>query len=412
MTSQPSETPASAPPGQAGSPAGPPGAAEEKDASRYTLPLRQPAAFALLVVNGVTLLFAVVDLLAIFQDWSANFLNGVDSSFGTFVGVVSVTFPLLAVLLATHIKPVLAQARLITVGALIEYGVSALFGVLCLLAGFLHGLTSSTTVNGLSSPRRALEAFLIRGAWLAVLAVAALAVYQVFQGMYAGVKPTPTGYPQQPGYPQPGYPYAYGQPGYPQQPYPPQQPPPYGPPQPGWAGPSGTHPTYAPAPAQPHYGGPTGAFQPPYAPPGYQAPPRADVSSPFATYANPATPAGPTSAPPTSAPPSSAPPAPTSAPPTQPAQQAQPAAPSQPPAPSQPAQPDAHPSEAVTQPMSMPRPDEPTAPSQQTAQSQPTPPSEPTAPNQPDSDDDDAQRTQVIQPPAGPEEPTQRWSQP
>ena len=119
MTSQPSETPASAPPGQASSPAG---AAEEKDASRYTLPLRQPAAFALLVVNGVTLLFAVVDLLLVFQDWSPNFLNGVDTSFGTFVGVVSVTFPLLAVLLATHIKPVLAQARLITVGALIEYG--------------------------------------------------------------------------------------------------------------------------------------------------------------------------------------------------------------------------------------------------------------------------------------------------
>jgi hypothetical protein len=370
VTSQPSEIPASTPPGQAGSPAGTAGAAEEKDASRYTLPLRQPAAFALLVVNGVTLLFAVIDLLAIFQDWSANFLNGVDSSFGTFVGVVSVTFPLLAVLLATHVKPVLAQARLITVGALIEYAVSALFGVVCLLAGFLHGLTSSNTINGLSSPRRALETFLIRGAWLAVLAVAALAVYQVFQGMYAGVKPAPTGYPQQPGYPpyaqQPGYPQTYGQ--YPQQAYPapPPPPPPYGPPQPGWAGPtSGTHPTYAPA--QPHYGGPTGAFQPPYAPPGYQAPPPADVSSPFASYANPATPPGPTSAPPSSAPPSSAPPssappAPTSAPSTQPAQ---PAAPTQPPAPSQ-----------------------------------------------PDSSEDDAQRTQVIQPPSGPDEPTQRWSQP
>jgi hypothetical protein len=363
VTSQPSETPASAPPGQASSPAG---AAEEKDASRYTLPLRQPAAFALLVVNGVTLLFGVVDLLLIFQDWSANFLNGVDSSFGTFVGVVSVTFPLLAVLLATHIKPVLAQARLITVGALIEYGVSALFGVVCLLAGFLHGLTSSITINGLSSPRRALEMFLIRGAWLAVLAVAALAVYQVFQGMYAGVKPAPTGYPQQP-----GYPYAYGQPGYPQQPYqqPPPPPPPYGAPQPGWAGPSGTHPTYAPA--QPHYGGPTGTFQPPYPPPGYQAPPpQADVSSPFASYANPATPAGQTSAPPAS----SAPPAPQSAPPAQPA----------------------HP------------PTPPPAPSQPAAPSQPSAPSH----NQPDSDEDDAQRTQIIHPPSGPEEPTQRWSQP
>jgi hypothetical protein len=399
VTSQPSETPASAPPGQASSPAGTAGAAEEKDASRYTLPLRQPAAFALLVVNGVTLLFAVIDLLAIFQDWSANFLNGVDSSFGTFVGVVSVTFPLLAVLLATHVKPVLAQARLITVGALIEYAVSALFGVVCLLAGFLHGLTGSNTINGLSSPRRALETFLIRGAWLAVLAVAALAVYQVFQGMYAGVKPAPTGYPQQqPGYPpyaqQPGYPQTYGQ--YPQQAYPPPPPPPYGPPQPGWAGPtSGTHPTYAPA--QPQYGGPTGAFQPPYAPPGYQAPPPADVSSPFASYANPATPPGPTSAPPSS----STPPAPSQAP--------------QSAAPSQPAPAGEHPTEAVTQPMSMPRPDEPAAPSQPAAPTQPAAPSQPAAPtqpNQPDSSEDDAQRTQVIQPPSSPDEPTQRWSQP
>jgi hypothetical protein len=408
VTSQPSETRASAPPGPAGpagSPAGPASAAEEKDPSRFTLPLRQPAAFALLVVNGVALLFAVIDLLAIFQDWSANFLSSVDSSFGTFVGLVSVGFPLLAVLLATHLKPALPQARLITVGTLIEYGVSALFGVVCLLAGFLHGLTSTGTINGLSSPRRALESFLIRGAWLALLAVAALAVYQLFQGLYGGVKPAPTGYPQQPGYPQPGYPYAYGQPGYPQQPYPQAPPPPpYGQPQPGWAAaPSGTHPTYPPG--QPPYGGPTAAFQPPYPPPGYQAPPPADVSSPFASYANPPAPPGQTSAPPSPSPgPTSAPPAGEARPaepaarPTSPVQPAPPAQPAQPAPPAQPAQPAwaaqpalDDPTEAVTQPMSPPRPDQP---------------------SQPDSADDDAQRTQVIHPPASPDEPTQRWSQP
>src|SRR5262249_55885704 len=177
-----SRAPAPPTPAPRAGPAPSAGAAGEKAASQFTLPLRQPAAFALLVVNGLTLLFAVFDMIVIFQGWSTNFLSRVDSSFGDFVGVVSVGFPLLAVLLATHVKPALGQARLITVVALIEYGVSALFGVLCLLVGFLHGLTDTGTVTGLSPARRAFETFLIRGAWLAVLAVAALAVYQLFQG--------------------------------------------------------------------------------------------------------------------------------------------------------------------------------------------------------------------------------------
>jgi hypothetical protein len=283
VTSQPSETP---PPGS--DPANQPGAAPasepagtEKTARQFTEPLRQPAAFLLLVSNGLILLFAVMDLFVVFDSWSGNFVNRAGGSFVDFVGVVSIGFPLLAVLLATHLKPRVPQARLITVVALVEYGVSALFGALCLLADFLHNVSDSQLAPGIGPARRAFEEFLIRAGELAVLAVAAFAVYQLFQGLYGGVRPVLAhppyggqppyhGYGQpgygQPGYPQPGYqpaygtggyPPAYGQPGYPPG-FPPQgQQPAGGPPQSGWA------PQPPAAVPQP----PAGPPQPPAGPP-------------------------------------------------------------------------------------------------------------------------------------------------
>ncbi|MCW2640892.1 MAG: hypothetical protein JWP76_3198 [Dactylosporangium sp.] len=225
MTSQPSDTPASMPTGPGRSPGGPrpvdnPTGPGERTARQFTDPLRQPAAFVLLAANGLILLFAVMDMLVVFEDWSGNFLTRAGSSYVDFVGIVSIGFPLLAVLLATHIKPRVPQARLITALALVEYGVSALFGALCLLVDFLHGVTDSQTTLGISPARRAFEDFLVRAGEFTVLMVAAFAVFQLFQALYASIRPVAANPPYgQPGYPpaygQPGYPSAYGQPTYP-----------------------------------------------------------------------------------------------------------------------------------------------------------------------------------------------------
>jgi hypothetical protein len=287
VTSQPSDPPASGPTGTQHGPfaggapteaptTGPTGG-EAKPADQFTRPLRQPAAFVLLAANGLILLFAVMDLFAIFENWANNFLIRADSSFNEFVGVVSIGFPLLAVLLATHLKPPVPQARLITVLALVEYGVSALFGVLCLLVSFLHGLMATGTTLGLSPIRSSVEEFVVRAGSLAVLAVAALAVFHVFQGVYAPVRPVSAApYPPHghPGYPQTGYPPPYGRP----------TGAPYGaPPQQSWAGPG------RPGPA---FGG--GQPQQPssYYPPQYAAPAQSGFAPPPAGQPSSESPAG------------------------------------------------------------------------------------------------------------------------
>jgi hypothetical protein len=264
VTSQPSDTPTPAPTGPAGTPAGPtPTGPADRSARDFTEPLRQPAAAALLVANGLVLLFAVIDMFVIFEDWPGNFLARAGASFVDFVGLVSIGFPLLAVLLATHVKPRLPQARLITIVALVEYGVSALFGALCLLVDFLHGVTGTHTILGMSPARRAFEDFLIRAAEYTLLALAALAVFQLFRGLYAATRPA--GADQSYGG---GYPYAYGQQGY-QYGEPPTYAPgfhPYGQQATGYAGQSSAW--AAPTGAQPAYG-----TQPP-APQGHVPPTR------------------------------------------------------------------------------------------------------------------------------------------
>ncbi|MGC9666801.1 hypothetical protein ACNTMW_09620 [Planosporangium sp. 12N6] len=214
MTSEPSDTPTS-------TPAGP----VERDARQFTEPLRQPAAFALLTVNGLILLFAVGDLFVIFEDWASSLLERAGGSFTDFVGLVSIGFPLLAVLLATHVRPRLPQARLITVLALVEYGVSAVFGALCLLVDFLYGVTGSHTTIGMSAARRALEDLLIRAGEYTLLAIAGLAVFHLFQGLYPPVRPEPAAPAFGGGY---GYPAGFGQPSTPGQPGDPSSFHPYG----------------------------------------------------------------------------------------------------------------------------------------------------------------------------------------
>lgn len=239
--------------------------AGEKSASQFTLPLRETAAQVLVAATAVLLLVGVIDLL-VPRDGRVDFLDRSTNSFGNFIGLAHIGFPLLAVLLATHLRPMVPKARLITLVALLEYAVAAFFGI-------IFGLLIAFADKAGDSARYAFELLLVRVAYTAVLGIAAYAVYRVWSGAFHVSKPVtqpnvygqpvgygaghggtygqPGGYGGQPGYGQPPYGQSsYGQPAYGQPAYgqPPYAQSPYG------------QPTYG----QPAYGQPGSAATPPY----------------------------------------------------------------------------------------------------------------------------------------------------
>lgn len=182
---------------------------------------------ALVGANALLLLVGLIWLLVPVNEYS-NWTLQANAAFDNFVGLQAAVLPLLAVLLATHVQPVLSQAKLITQVALGEYAFGALLGVITFLIATIGQL-----VDGEGS--RALLTLLAGTAYLAIFGVAARVVHRVWRTLYYVPKPKPEpgvyGRPQ-PG-PQSGYPgYAssqqpYGQPygaGMPGQP-------PYAPPQ-------------------------------------------------------------------------------------------------------------------------------------------------------------------------------------
>ena len=217
-----------------------------RSASQFTKPLREIGALVLVGVTAVLLFVALLDLLIPYGFDNTDFTRRAERSFYDFVGLATIGFPLLAVLLATHVQPPVSRAKLITTVALVEYAVAAFFGV-------VFGLLVGVVVIAEDTARGAFQAMLARLAWLALLGVAGYAVYQVWRNLYYvpkpkqpaggyGLPPQGYGHPGQP----PGYPpQQYGQPGYPPG-YPPHQ---YGQ-QPGYP------PGYPPAPVQPEQGHP------------------------------------------------------------------------------------------------------------------------------------------------------------
>ncbi|GAA0441757.1 hypothetical protein Aca07nite_30580 [Actinoplanes capillaceus] len=240
-------------------------------------------------------MFLFVAFLDMFGD---DFIASTRYSFSGFVNLETVFFPLAAVLLATGVRPVHPQARLITIIAGIEYVVAAVFGV---IFGVLFGVSG---LAGLDAGT-AFTALLYRVAYLGLLGVAGYAVLRLWQGLYYVPRPQP-----QPGvYGQPyGQPYgAYPPPGYGQYPGQPTPPPPgWGqptpPPPPGWGQPTPPPPGWgqppvsgAPTPPPPvtPFAEPTQAVPPtpvPFAEPTQAVPPS---PVPFAepTQAVPPTPA-------------------------------------------------------------------------------------------------------------------------
>jgi hypothetical protein len=249
---------------------------ESRPAGQFTMPLRELAALALVGATAVLLFVAVIGLIPDDQ-FGFDYPDYASLRFDGFVNLQTIAFPLVAVLLATHLEPKVPRARLITGVALIELAVAALLG---LLFGTFLGFIGDATDG---SARAALERLLTRVALLAVLGVALYAVLRVWLGLYHVPRPKPA--PAQPGvygqprHPQhgqqPGYPPGYGQPqqspapGYGQPPY--GQPPGYG--QPAYGQPMAS-PGYAPPPSQP---APTLSEQPTWSP--SSAPPAGSPSS-------------------------------------------------------------------------------------------------------------------------------------
>ncbi|MEH0931830.1 hypothetical protein [Micromonospora sp. CPCC 205558] len=263
-----------------------PASADATQARQLTKPLRELAALALLGANAVFLFVGLLRLVAP-NDYS-SFTDRAGSAFYAFVGVEAVALPLLAVLLATHISPVLAKAKLITQVALVEYAVSALVGTLTMLIWTVGRLAEAEVLD-------ALLGVLTRFAWMVIFAIAAWVVYTIWRAHYYVPRPKPQ--PGVYGQPQPGWPQQQG--GWPT----PGQP--GGQPQGGW-----------PAPGQP------GSYPQAGQPGGHpQAGPYGQPSPPFQA---------PQSAPPY---PQSAPPfpAPQSGPPTNPTAQPAPSSPAAPP---------------------------------------------------------------------------------
>ena len=202
---------------------------EVKSAGQFLRPLRDLAAYVLVGATAVFLFLAVVDLIG------DGFAYRTQGSFGGFINLETIGFPLAAVLLSLLVQPRHPKAQLIVVTAAIEYGVMALFGV---FFGVLIGLINEADHNG---ARSALEGLLGRVAWLAVFGVAAFAVFQIWRNMFFTPRPKP-----QPGvYGQPQYNQAGAFPGQPGYGPPPGHP---GAPQPGPGYPPPPAPGYPPAP--------------------------------------------------------------------------------------------------------------------------------------------------------------------
>ncbi|MBT8225957.1 MAG: hypothetical protein HKP61_04195 [Dactylosporangium sp.] len=293
MSTQPTEPVASAP------------APEEKDAAQFTKPLRQLAAMALISIEALLLVLALADIFIVLITSDDRLLAATGADFARCVNLATITLPLIAVLIATHVRPMIPHAKTITGIAIIEYLVVAVLGLLTMIMGFVGQVSDFDLISSTSKGRVIIELFERMGL-LAGLAVALLLTFRVYQGMFA--VPRPVGYPQgsygqqQYGQQHYGQPQAqYGQQQYGQQQYG-QQAAQYGQPQ---AQAQYGQPQYGQPQAQPQYGQQAQTQAHPGTPqyPGYggqqpgQYPQPEASSSPFTAYVGP-TSGGPTSVPP------------------------------------------------------------------------------------------------------------------
>ncbi|MET8067849.1 hypothetical protein, partial [Micromonospora sp. NPDC005313] len=236
-----------------------PASGDAAQASQLIKPLRELAALVLLGANAVLLFVGLLRLLVPVDDYS-TFSGRAGSTYFAFIGLEATVLPLLAVLIATVILPVVPKAKLITQVALVEYAVSVVFGALTFLIWLVGRLADGEVLD-------AFLGLLTRAAWLAIFGVAAFVVFKIWRTLYYVPKPKA----------QPGV-YGQAQPGWPQQPGSygqPQSAPPFNtaPPHAPQSGPPSADPQsgvpYAgPQYGSPQYGSPQSA--PPFGQPGQQ----------------------------------------------------------------------------------------------------------------------------------------------
>ena len=159
------------------------GSNEQTSANQITKPWRELIALVLVGANAVLLFVGLIDLLV---PYSANvgFSSRAGGSFFDFAGIEAIVLPLLAVLLATHLKPPVPRAKLVTQVALAEYAVSAVFGVIALLAWLFGSLVDGEV-------RAAFTGLLVRIAYAGIFAAAAFLIYKVWRTLYYVPRPKP-----------------------------------------------------------------------------------------------------------------------------------------------------------------------------------------------------------------------------
>src|SRR5256886_8797056 len=129
-------------------------AAEQKDPVAITAPLREWAALIAVIAPLALQFFTLIVLLfdsAPFAGLGGSFSDRANATFGDFVSPLTIFLPLVGVLLATHVKPPVAKAKLITLLALIGYGVAALLRLVTMFAAVLHPVGLDLARTGLPS---------------------------------------------------------------------------------------------------------------------------------------------------------------------------------------------------------------------------------------------------------------------
>ena len=150
---------------------------------RATQSPRLLAAWALLGYIALVLFFE-------FFDWilpDGGTFSG-RTILSNFVTIETIAMPVLAVLLAAHVAPVLPMARTMALVALIEYAIILFFGLMTLLIGL------GSVFDGVEEANDAFDAlgYLVLGlARLGLAAIAALVVQRTFASMPSGHGTTP-----------------------------------------------------------------------------------------------------------------------------------------------------------------------------------------------------------------------------
>lgn len=144
------------------------------------IPLRLLTAWALLALAGAMVAFGFLGWIVppSRTDFFGRF------SVDTFTSVTVLVAPLLAVLVAVKVGPALAQAKLISLGALGVYAAAIVFGALAFLITLVSRF--DTLENGIyiiGGIVQQLGSILITLLQLALLVLALLWTYQIFSGL-------------------------------------------------------------------------------------------------------------------------------------------------------------------------------------------------------------------------------------